>query len=326
LFTCLQTPVLPSGTKIRGIRPHAASLFARTAKIEATDSKGEETNFFLKVSAAVISIQLYQYSLLWQVHQFELGKDMMSSEYKSSKLLHDIIPQMTAEPIGWGAYKESPDAYFFVCRYCDMSGQLPDVAEFTSLVADFHRKTASVGGEFGLPYTVYGGDHPLNFPVTKSWEETFSRGIEQCFNLEEKTHGRDEEMGKLRENIMTLIIPRLLRPLETEGRAIVPTFVHGDLWDGNASMDLKTGHPMVIDPAPLWAHNECKCNIPFPICHGVMRNCSTGANEQYFPDELAPWWAPRHKLTDAYIAEYIKHYPVSEPVEDFEDRGALYNL
>jgi protein-ribulosamine 3-kinase len=41
---------------------------------------------------------------------------------------------------------------------------------------------------------------------------------------------------------------------------------------------------------------------------------------------MAPWWAPRHKMTGAYIAEYIKHFPVSEPAEDFESRGLLYSL
>jgi hypothetical protein len=43
-------------------------------------------------------------------------------------------------------------------------------------------------------------------------------------------------------------------------------------------------------------------------------------------DEMAPWWASRHKMTSTYIAEYIKHHPVSEPTEDFKDRGALYGL
>jgi hypothetical protein len=50
LITYLQTLELPSGVKIKGIRPIGASYFARTAKIEATDSEGEETNFFLKAA------------------------------------------------------------------------------------------------------------------------------------------------------------------------------------------------------------------------------------------------------------------------------------
>lgn len=66
---------------------------------------------------------------------------MMSSEYKSTKLLYDIIPEITAESLGWGTYKESPDAYFVVCRYYELSGTIPDMTELPALVADFHRKT-----------------------------------------------------------------------------------------------------------------------------------------------------------------------------------------
>jgi protein-ribulosamine 3-kinase len=43
-------------------------------------------------------------------------------------------------------------------------------------------------------------------------------------------------------------------------------------------------------------------------------------------DEHGPWRAPRHKMTKAYLDEYIKHFQISEPAEDFDDRGALYLL
>jgi hypothetical protein len=31
-------------------------------------------------------------------------------------------------------------------------------------------------------------------------------------------------------------------------------------------------------------------------------------------------------MTDAYINEYIKHFPMTKPVEDFNDRGLVYNM
>jgi protein-ribulosamine 3-kinase len=31
-------------------------------------------------------------------------------------------------------------------------------------------------------------------------------------------------------------------------------------------------------------------------------------------------------MTRAYIDEYIKHFQVSDPAEEFDDRGALYCL
>ena len=43
-------------------------------------------------------------------------------------------------------------------------------------------------------------------------------------------------------------------------------------------------------------------------------------------DEMGPWWCSRHKMTDQYIKEYIKHFKKTDPVEDFNDRGLIYNL
>jgi len=39
---------------------------------------------------------------------------------------------------------------------------------------------------------------------------------------------------------------------------LVPSLVHGDLWDGNASADVETGRPMIFDATPLYAHKECE--------------------------------------------------------------------
>jgi protein-ribulosamine 3-kinase len=41
-------------------------------------------------------------------------------------------------------------------------------------------------------------------------------------------------------------------------------------------------------------------------------------------DDLAPWRPTRHKIGKPHVTEYLKHYPMSEPVKDFDDRNALY--
>ncbi|KAI1269034.1 hypothetical protein F5Y18DRAFT_439599 [Xylariaceae sp. FL1019] len=272
---------LPLGTIVQGISPSGKSNWARTAKIEATDEAGRETNFFIKVL------------------QLEHGKNMVSSEFKTMSKLYSITPKLVAEPIAWGAYLEKPEAYLFICRFCEMSGEIPDLEKFPSMLADMHKRSQSPDGKFGMPYVTYSGRNPQYFPPSESWEECFSKGLALNFDMEEVTHGRDQELQELREGIMAKVIPRLLRPLQTDGRTLTPTLVHGDLWDGNASVDLSTGSPRIFDGVSFYAHNEY---------------------------DLAPWWAPRHKMTDRYIAEYIKHFPVSEPREDFESRGLLYRL
>ena len=60
------------------------------------------------------------------------------------------------------------------------------------------------------------------------------------------------------------VIPRLLRPLESNGRKILPSLVHGDLWYGNAGIiDEGTEEGIVYDPASFWAHNECMSSRPY---------------------------------------------------------------
>ncbi|KAH9909773.1 Fructosamine/Ketosamine-3-kinase [Xylariomycetidae sp. FL2044] len=225
--------------------------------------------------------------------------NMVSSEFNSMKTLYDTMPEIVAEPIAWGAYTEEPDTYFFICRFCKLSGKIPELCNFPMLLAEMHRRGVSPDGKFGMPFITYSGRNPQYFPPSDTWEECFSKGLRTVFAMEEETHGPDPELDELREGILTKVIPRLLRPLETEGRILTPRLVHGDLWDGNASVDVSTGSPKIFDGVCFYAHNEY---------------------------ELAPWFAPRHKMTDEYIAEYLKHFPASEPAEDFRDRGLLYRL
>lgn len=275
--------MLPPGTQVHGISQSGLSYWARTAKIDATDEAGQDSPFFIKV------------------HQSERGREMASSEFEAAKMLYAVMPELVAEPFGFGEYKKEKGVSFFLCRYYKLSGDIPNISNFPALLAEMHRRPAGLSptGEFGLSLVTYGGRNPHRFPLAKTWEQCFAGGLALTFKMEEDTHGPDAELDQLREDIMTKVIPRLLRPLETEGRSIKPVLIHGDIWDGNASVNVSTGEPVIFDPTPMYAHNEY---------------------------EMAPWWAPRHKMTSEYIAEYIKHKERSAPVEDFEDRGALYGL
>lgn len=233
---------LPTGTHFLGTAPSGASYWARAARIDATDETGEETPFFLKV------------------HRSEHAKDMAYSEFASMKAFYDIMPEMVAEPIAWGAYKDDPDAYFFVCRYEELTGDIPNPGDFPELLAELHMRSEREAkpGEFGFAVTSWGGTNPVRYPLSQSWEECFTRCMELTFEMEEDTHGPDEEWARLREALLTKVIPRLLRPLETEGRSIKPALCHGNLWDGNASVDANTGTPRIFDVNPTWGHNECE--------------------------------------------------------------------
>lgn len=43
-------------------------------------------------------------------------------------------------------------------------------------------------------------------------------------------------------------------------------------------------------------------------------------------DELGNWRPARNKFTSTYFKEYHKHVRRSEPVEDYDERNALYAM
>lgn len=78
----------------------------------------------------------------------------------------------------------------------------------------------------------------------------------------EESQGPDAELKTLFGQIISKVIPRLLRPLETGGRQIKPSLVHGDLYSGNVSVAAVTGGPVLYDATCLYAHNECEsCSL-----------------------------------------------------------------
>ncbi|KAI0020974.1 Fructosamine kinase-domain-containing protein [Xylariomycetidae sp. FL0641] len=287
---------LPSGTQVLSISPSGASYWVRTAKIGTLDGDGEPKDYFVKVREAP-----FMSLLAIQVHQGPRGRASVYHEFHTMSIFRKVSPDMVAEPIAYGSYRnpDMKDTWFFISRFHKMSDDIPDVHEFPRLVAEMHEKGVSPDGRFGFPFVKQGAANPLPTPLCDTWEECFTRRLKSDFENEDKTQGCDPEIAVLKKLILRKVVPRLLRPLETEGRKLIPRLCHGDLWDGNASTDMSTGQPMIFDPAGIYAHHEY---------------------------ELAPWRCPRHQMTDQYIEEYCHYFPPSQPAEDFEDRLRLYML
>ena len=96
------------------------------------------------------------------------------------------------------------------------------------------------------------------------------------------------------------VVPRLLLPLQSDGRVLKPCLLHGDCWDGNTALDQRTGNAFVFDVCSFYGHNEY---------------------------DTGNWRAPRHRLSNkAYIREYRYRYPVSPPEDDWDARNLLYSL
>ncbi|KAL9581455.1 MAG: hypothetical protein Q9212_003890 [Teloschistes hypoglaucus] len=253
---------LPEGSHVTGIFPSGASYWTRTAEIQTVQTDGTLRSFFLKVT------------------QNEVGKAMVSGEYESMKALHSTSPDLTPEPIAWGTFAQADHVHFFLCEFVDMTDDLPDVEPTMKMLAELHAKSSSPTGRYGFHVPTLQGTVPQFTEWTDSWEDFFAKSITMVFENEERSQGPDEEVQHLCNQILSKVVPRLLRPLETGGRRIEPRLIHGDIWDGNTSMNVETSLPVIYDATCIYAHNE----------------------------------------------SYFKHFPISLPEEDQDDRNALYCL
>lgn len=52
------------------------------------------------------------------------------------------------------------------------------------------------------------------------------------------------------------VVPRLLLPLQSEGRTLKPCLLHGNVWDGNTAMDRNTDEAYVFDVTSFYGHSK----------------------------------------------------------------------
>ncbi|KAH7139011.1 Fructosamine/Ketosamine-3-kinase [Dendryphion nanum] len=170
-------------------------------------------------------------------------------------------------------------------------------------LAHVHRMSRgkSPTGQFGFDVPA----HPANMDVEEGggcedrWEGWFAKMLRGVFRFEQKSQDcRDEEFERRFGVLCERVVPRLLGPLESEGRKIEPCLVHTDLWPGNVRVDSK-GEIVVFDPCVFWGHGEM---------------------------DLGTWVHPRSVVASGFVEVYSGLMGVSEPVEELGDRVALYAL
>jgi protein-ribulosamine 3-kinase len=216
------------------------SFWANTGRIDVELADGSPKTFFIKVISK------------------EQGKNMIYGEFESMKTIHTLLPDFAPKPIAWGTYESIPDTHFFLCNYREMIDEMPDPHKFASRLAALHQNSISPKGKFGFHVTTYSGNLPQMTEWEDSWETYFAKSLRKALDLELEAKGDDPEFNVLVPIIFNKVIPRLLRPLETEGRSIKPSLVHGDLWYANSGIDVDSDESLIFDACCFYAHNECK--------------------------------------------------------------------
>jgi protein-ribulosamine 3-kinase len=234
----------PEGSSVLSTDTHKISFWAKVGRINVLLANNTEKKaYFIKVVSG------------------DVGRNMVMSEFESLRAIHQIIPEFVPTPIAWGSYETVPDTHFILSQFRNMTGPdtMPDPENFTALLAKLHEESESPDGRFGFHVTTYPGNLPQYTGWEESWETFFTKTMRQTLNAEIDIRGRTNELDALSQALFDKVIPRLLRPLESDGRSVKPSLVHGDLWYGNAGTDIETGECLVFDPCCFYAHNECEC-------------------------------------------------------------------
>lgn len=148
------------------------------------------------------------------------------------------------------------------------------------------------------------GDTEQDNTYSSSWAEFYAnRRLRFILAACQNRNGSDPQLETLVEKTCTEVIPRLLGDNHlNNGNPITPVVIHGDLWSGNASHGRLPGmsqsEDVVFDSSACYAHSEFEL--------GIMRMFGG--------------------FGSAFEEEYHRLVPITEPVEEYEDRVRLYEL
>lgn len=242
---------------------------------------------------------------------------MCEAEYEGVAKLYEVSPNFVPRPVGWGTYKADENAHFYLAEFVDMIDEHPDMPSFCSALAKLHKDSMKTSnGLFGFHVVTYSGSMYQAVDWTSSWEELWINSVKTYAAQEREVHGPSEELDKLLPLYYTKVCARLLRPLQSGGRMIKPVLIHGDIWYGNIATKASDGQPISFDPSVFWAHNECEWKLV---------RCSHNALMGII-DELVTMDIPRYRMGRQWMREYHRHFPISAPEEDYDDRMRCYGM
>ncbi|ROV89589.1 hypothetical protein VMCG_09942 [Cytospora schulzeri] len=184
-------------------------------------------------------------------------------------------------------------------EFLHLISEHPDPETISTITADLHRRSAGETEEFGFPVPNCHGKIIQPNGWDSDWSRYFTDLITTFYNADIAVNGTEATYSRLFELLRQHVIPRLLKPLQAEGRVLQPCLVHGDLWHENTGLNEGTYEPMVYDASAFYGHNEY---------------------------EVGTWRTVFVAFDESYRSQYRLHYPPSEPSEEWEDRNRLYSI
>ncbi|WEW61773.1 protein kinase [Emydomyces testavorans] len=287
--------------------------------------------------------------------------EMFRGEYASLNAIADVVPEMCPRGLAWGELEQEEGGggggWFLATEFlelgrgrgvrrsreaglarrlarlhCTRAPAPPSATERGDCVVNVAEKKKNGpdgrgddDGElqFGFPVPTFCGDVRQANEFRRSWAEFYAeQRLRSVLAESEKRNGADRALRELVEKVADTVVPRLLGDghlgydKHGSGEGIVPVVVHGDLWSGNTGtgriLRNKSRHDddvdggegdedvgdVVFDPSACYAHSEFELGI-MHLFGGFGRD---------------------------FYEEYHRLVPKTEPVEEYADRVALYEL
>lgn len=235
---------------IMDVSTYGNSRWAETFKIDVLESKDNaQTSYFVKVTPFPFSTPRHQRSFF--VCRKVVGLTMFdkispnAEAHKSFRVEYDITKTFyerskgkhTPKPSLCGSFRYKKYGHYYISHFVPLLDRLLPTSEvLASMLKSFHNHCENPEGKFGHHVTTCYGNIPQYVQWQVTWEKFFSESFQHAYDECVKRNDDWSEIKNLVQDFRLIVMPRLLRSLETGGSFIKPVLLHGDLWKGNAGV------------------------------------------------------------------------------------------
>ncbi|KAK8872739.1 vegetative incompatibility protein 4 [Apiospora arundinis] len=273
---------LPQGDTLISAERYGNSAWSSTARLTVKKENGKLHDYFAKIITG------------------ELAEARVLGEFNCMLELWRAMPNIVPQPRAHGKCHGMDAACYFVCDYLEIDHRPPDAVKLGAKIAELHRVSKSPTGQFGFHVTPYDGKLPLVADWDPSWVSFYGKLLKGVYQHDISVNGYWKELDDAMELTLNKVIPRLLGPLEEDGRTVKPCLIHGDLWEENIGTELRTGELYIFDSCAYYAHHEMAIGM---------------------------WRVDHHHMkAKEYRNQYFQNYEPDEPAEECDDRNRLYAI
>ena len=148
---------------------------------------------------------------------------MLEGEFHSMSALYEAAPGFVPKPCAWGKLNvTNPDTYYFLCDFIEMTNESPDPVQLATKLTQLHQDSVSPTGQFDFHINTCQGNLAQDTKWNPSWVAFFIQLVRGAMKLNKEIDGDRKDLEPCVERLITHVVPRVLGPLEQNGRQARP--------------------------------------------------------------------------------------------------------